>query len=182
MQGIGLYFDVTQTAQTPQGPWGISILAWGSLLFGIFAISTIGQLWCHIRKYEEIYEYALSFKGVVMSLAHDHLQISLLFKNTIDKPLAYQVSSQDSYTVVDGKCSKNDPNPISIISAGDLSEFRFAPLEDPKHSPITVKVVYKLVYGSPNKMKFREGKEMEFEAKYTSGEFYPDSMTYIRDL
>lgn len=52
MEIFGIYFDVVQASQAPKGPFGLSILAWGVILFTVASVSIIAQLWWHIYKGE----------------------------------------------------------------------------------------------------------------------------------
>jgi len=100
MQGVGLYFVVAQATVTPTGPLGLSILNWGIILFDIFAISVIAQLWWHIHKIEGSYAYSLSFDGLDLSPHDNKLSVYLKFSNTSDRPIEYKVNVNETCIVL----------------------------------------------------------------------------------
>jgi hypothetical protein len=116
----------------------------------------------------------LSFEGLRTTQRDKDLQIGLVFKNTIDKPLGYRVDINNLYIEFGGNRPVNPMYSITggVISIGESDEFKFAPLKMPKNFPCKGILSYELVYGSPRKLKFPQKKEMEFDMEYLSGKVY----------
>ena len=68
MQAFGVYFDIIEASKTPVGPFGLSLLIWGIILFDIFAISVIVQLWWHIHKLEKAKPVLLNKTELIKSI------------------------------------------------------------------------------------------------------------------
>ena len=105
-------------------------------------------------------------------------QIGLVFRNTIDKPLGYNVDVDSLYIEFGGNGPVNPEYPVTggVIPIGGLGQFNFALLKTPKTFPCKGKLSFQLSYGNPRKMKFRQKKEnMEFDIHYGSGQIsvYP---------
>ena len=88
MQAVGVYFDIVQASQSPK-LLGLSILVWGVILFTLFSVSVIAQLWYHINKTEGSYAYALTTEIDESSISTKGgiLQLALRFTNTLDRLL-----------------------------------------------------------------------------------------------
>lgn len=87
MQGIGLYFDIVQVAQTPE-ICGISIFYIGIISFTIVAISVIAQLWWYIYKIESDYP-VIDVKPKHPPCARE---ITLIVHNKGNKPATFSAN------------------------------------------------------------------------------------------
>lgn len=160
----------------PAWPWQYHALI-GFVCFIIVMGWIIYDKQRKINDFEDSYEFALSFEGLrVNQRANDfqNLQIGLLFRNTIDKPLEYRVVIDSLYIEFGGNRPVNPKYSITggVLPVGGLDQFKFAPLKMPQNFPCEGKLSYELVYGPPRKLKFPQKKEMEFDIQYISGQIY----------
>lgn len=162
MQAFGIYSDIVQTGTTPTGPFGLSILVWGIILFDAFAISIIVQLWWRLRKIEVSYQYALSFDGLNLNVGGGSLAITLNHSNTLDKPIEYVVNIDETDIEVGGNRSVSPHYDAyrTVIPSNKSCSFQLAGVAEPKNYPCTGLIRYKILYGSPNKLMFQQIREL----------------------
>ena len=167
MQVFGAYFDISQAAQTPTGPFGLSILIWGVIIFTIVSISVITQLWWHIHKTESSYAYALSFDGISLEVKPNTLEIQTIMQlsNTLDLPLEYRFDVDKTYVKIDGETSKKlEHGNAGAVIPRLKPEQRFLPkLHHPNSYPCQGNIHCELLYGAPGKLSFWQKKEWDLE-------------------
>ena len=157
MQIIGIYFTITQANETPVGPFGLSILIWGVILFTIFSISVIFQLWRRINKIEESYKFALSLDILNCGIKKDGIDFELVLSNTLlDKPLNYKVPLSKSYIEINGNKQTQFDKAIkgAVIPAGKSSTFRLGIFNAQSKYPYKGLLHYEIAYGRPDKLLF----------------------------
>lgn len=167
MQAFGLYFDITEAATVPQGPFGLSMFAWGVILFTLASISVISQLWWHIKRTEDSYAYALSFDGLSPTSVGEMLEIMLNLTNTMEKPMEFAI--EDFHLEIGGKCASSSglKNRGQVIPRGKTAQYVLPAVEYPGTVPCKGTLGYKLVYGRPGNLVFRQSKEMELTYRIT---------------
>ncbi|MFC1904143.1 hypothetical protein ACFLXT_00015 [Chloroflexota bacterium] len=166
MQALGVYFDIIQATQTPNGPFGLSILVWGVILFTLTSISIIAQLWWYIHKTEGSYEYALSFDEIACSSSKPQtLRIMLKFSNTLDKPMGYKIDVDSTYIKIgDEQSAKLQNNIAEGVISKFKTEQRFLPeIRLPESYPCQGTLHCELLYGIPDKLSFRQVREWSVE-------------------
>jgi len=181
MQGFGLYFDIVQVTETPEGPFGISILGWGVILFTVFSISVIAQLWWHIRGIEDSYQYALSFDGLKLVLPDGIIQVALELSNTLDKVVEYRFDCERFNIDIGGNrpIQPRFGNTEAIIPRNKPSEYRLPGVHLPGSFPCKGVLHYELTYGPPKKPLYRQIREMNLDFN-TVGEQMKITWTFTK--
>ncbi len=166
MQALGVYFDIVQATQTPKF-WGLSILVWGVILFTVFAISVIAQLWHHIHETENAYHHALSLDEDMYTDWEDKtLTLGLIFSNAINKPIGYEFIADKTYIEI-----KDTPRVFlqsggyDVIPIGKSNTILLPEIALPEHYPCDGILHYELVYGYPDKALFKQVREQSLKIK-----------------
>lgn len=146
----------------------------GFIVFAIFMGWIIHDKQKKINELEASYEYALFFEGLLGAPRANDLQIGLVFKNTIEKPIEYKMDVSKLYIEIDDNRPVNPQYVLSgsVISKGATAQFRYPSLKKPENFPCKGTLRYELVYGRPGKMMFRQRKEMELDVQSISGKIY----------
>lgn len=163
----GFVMEIIGIISNPMGPFGLSILAWGAILFTIWALSVIAQLGWHIHKTENSYIHTLSFDDLVSfpNLQSRHIRYALLFSNTSDKPIEYRIDLNKTYLEIDGK----RPTQLQYDSTGGIiqklksTKFLLPEVPFPNQLPAQGILHFELDYGSPHNLKFQKIKEVNIE-------------------
>ena len=162
MQAFGIYFDVAQASLTPVGPFGISILYWGIILFDIATISIIVQLWWHIHQTEESYQYGLSVDNIELEIKTTALYIDLMFKGCIDKPIGFAIDTKKTYIKVGDVTSVSigNENNLSIVRGNTVIGCSFE-IAQPKSYPCSGVLHCEFAYGSPRQLLYKQAVEWD---------------------
>ena len=172
MQIIGIYFAVTQASQTPVGPFGLSILIWGVILFTIVSISVIFQLWRCINAIEQSYKFALSLDVLNCGMKKGGIDFELVLSNTLlDKPLSYKVALSKSYVEINGNKQTQSDKGIkgAVIPPGKSSTFRLGIFNTHSNYPYKGLLHYEIAYGPPDELLFHRITELNL---YIAGPTY----------
>lgn len=172
MQAIGVYFAITQPSQTPTGPFGLSILIWGVILFTIISIIVIFQLWRYIHRIEESYQSALSLDKLNYGTKKEGIDFELVLSNTLpNKPLIYKVALSKLYIEINGNKQTQLDKSIkgAVIPAGKSSKFLLGIFKAPIKYPYKGLLHYEIAYGHPRKLLFHQITELNL---YISGPTY----------
>ena len=166
MQVFGVYFDIKQAGQIPTGPFGLSILTWGVILFTAAAISFIFQLWKYINRIEKSYKFALSLDQLNYGTKKEGVDFELVLSNTLlDKPLIYKVALSKLYIEINGNKQTQPDKAIkgAVIPAGKSSTFRLGIFKAPSKYPYKGLLHYEIAYGHPDKLLFHRITELNLD-------------------
>ena len=179
MGAIGVYFDIIEASQTPIGPLGLSILAWGFILFAVTSVSVIVQLWWHIHKMEESYKYSLSLNELKLLQDNKIIRFILEMSNALpDKPLDYKFDGDRYYVEINGirRISHDKGLKGTILSGGKSTSYKLPEMSKPDNYPCNILIHYEIIYGYPKRTLFRQIREIKVEL---SGSKQKVAFTYV---
>ncbi len=163
MGAIGVYFNAVEASETPVGPFGLGILAWGFILFAGASASVIGQLWWRIYTTEESYKYSLSLDGLKLVQDDEIIRFMLEMSNALDKPLDYKFDGDRYYVEINGirEISHDRGLKGTVLSGRSPGTYRLPEVLKPDNYPCSMLIHFEIIYGHPKRALFRQIREID---------------------